>query len=100
MELGRFIEGRLIKGAAHQPRLVAVAEEIALAQVLDPDQSLFRIVKVNLWRANVILLEELRDLDVMPVLFAIEGVLNEDERLLGRTAHALKLAIRAAFFDR
>src|SRR5437868_10760571 len=44
--------------------------------------------------------QKLRDLDVMPVLFPLEAVLNQDDRLIGRTTDPVKFPIRAALFDR
>ena len=46
------------------------------------------------------LFQELRDGDVMPVLLAVTIVLNQNQRLLGRAANAVKLPVRSAFLDR
>jgi hypothetical protein len=42
----------------------------------------------------------LRDLDVMPVFFALQIVFNQDQRLMRRTMDSIKLPVRASFFDR
>jgi hypothetical protein len=44
--------------------------------------------------------EELRDVDVMAVLFALEIVLNENQRLIRARSDAIKTPVRAAFLDR
>ena len=59
MKLCHFIERGFVKGAPNEPGFVAVAEKIVLAQVLDPDQSFRRIVKINLRRANAVLGQKL-----------------------------------------
>src|SRR5438045_2888353 len=100
MQLQDFIERRFIECAAHQPRLVAIAEEVALTEVFDPDQSFIRIMIINSRRANAVLGEKLGDLDIVPVFFTLQIIFNENERLLGRTADPIKTSIRAAFFDR
>jgi hypothetical protein len=82
------------------PWLVAVVPEIGLAEILEPDQALGRIVEVNLRRAHAILREELGDLDVVAVLLAIEVVLYQDERVLGARADAVEPAAGAALLDR
>ena len=43
--------------------------------------------------------EKLRDLDVMPVFFALQIVFNEDQRLIRRTMDSIKFAVRASFFN-
>ncbi len=44
--------------------------------------------------------EKLRDLDVVPIFFALKAVFDQNDRLLRRTTYAIKFPIRAAFFDR
>ena len=44
--------------------------------------------------------KKLRDLDVVPIFFALEVVFDQDERLFRRTTHPIKFPVRAAFFDR
>ena len=48
---------------------------------------------------NPVLFQKLRDLDVMPVFFAIPIVLNQDQRLFGGAADPVELAVRSAFLD-
>src|SRR6266480_5831110 len=74
--------------------------EIGLAQVFDPDQAFRWIVKINFRRANFVRGQEFRDLDVMAVLFPLEIVLNQNDRLLRRTTDPIKLPVRSAFLDR
>ena len=100
MEPGDFIERRLVKRAPHRPAFVAMSEKILLAEVLDPNQTLLRIVKIDLRRANAVRFEKLRDLDVMPVLFALEIIFYQNERLVGRRAHTIKFSVRSAFLNR
>src|ERR1700738_4962331 len=100
MEPGDFIERRFVERAPDRPAFVAMTKKVFLAQVFDPDQTLSRIVKINLRRAKAVGFEKLRDLDVMPVLFALEIIFYQDERLVRRRADAIKLPVRSAFLDR
>ena len=45
-------------------------------------------------------LKKLCDLDVVTVLFPLEIVLHQDERLLRRAANAVKFPVRTALLDR
>ena len=78
MERGNLIERRFVKRAAHQPALPAIAEKVALAQVLNPDQTFCRVVKVNLWHSNSVCVEKFCDLDVVLIFFPLQIVLNEN----------------------
>src|SRR5437016_2706528 len=49
---------------------------------------------------NAVRLEKLRDLDVVPVLFALEIIFYQDERLFRGTTDAVKFPVRSALFDR
>ena len=100
MQFYDFIEGRLVEGPAHEPAFLAVTPKIVFSEIFDPDQAFRGIVKINSGRANAVLGQELCDLDVMPVLFALEAVLNENDRLLRRAADAIEFPVRAAFLDR
>src|SRR5262245_36443856 len=80
MELAHFVEGRIVKSAANEPRFIAIAEKVALAQILDPDQTFLSIMIINPRRVNAVRLQKLRDLDVMTVIFALEIIFNENER--------------------
>jgi len=99
MQPGDFIQRRFVKCAAHQPAFAAVTEKVALAQILDPDQSLVRIVIINLRRVNPVGIEKFCDRDVVPVFFALQIVFHEDERLRRRAIHSIKFSVRAAFLD-
>ena len=55
---------------------------------------------INLRCADAVLGKELRNLDVMPVLLALEVVFHQDQRLLRRAANPIKSPVRAAFLDR
>src|SRR2546421_1562566 len=100
MQLYDFIEGRLVEGPAHKPAFLAVTPKIVFSEIFDPDQALRGIVKINSGRANAVLGQELRDLDVMPVLFALEAVLNENDRLFRCAPDAVEFPIRTAFLER
>src|SRR5436190_5269894 len=100
MQFHDFIERRLVKGPAHQPAFLAKTPKIGLPEILDPDQTLFGVVKINPGRANLVLGEKLRDSDVVPVLFPLEAILHQDDRLLRRTADPVKFPIGAALLDR
>src|SRR6266404_2660113 len=99
MQPGHLIQRRFVKSAAYQPAFGAVTEEVALTQVLDPDQSLVRIVIINLRRVNPVGLEKFCDRDVVPIFFALQIVFHEDERLLRRAIHSIEFSVRAAFLD-
>ena len=83
MKLANFVERRFIKRAANEPRFVPITEQIALAEVLQPDQTFLDIVIINSGRMNPVRLQKLRDLDVMAVFFALEIVFYQNDRLLG-----------------
>src|SRR5437588_7012395 len=100
MQLHDFIEGRLVEGPAHEPAFLAVTPKIVFTEIFDPDQAFRGIMKINSGRANAVLGQELRDLNVVPVLFALEAVLNENDRLIRRAADTVKFPVRAAFLDR
>src|SRR6266446_5254875 len=78
-----LIERRFVEGAADKPPFVPVTVEIAFAQIFNPDEAFRWIVKINLRYANVVRIEKVRNLDVMPVFFALQIVFHQDERLLG-----------------
>ena len=94
-----LVERRAIQRAARFPRLLAVAPEIAIAEVLHPDQPLGFIVKIDLRHAHAELAEKARDVDVVPVLIALVPVLRENERIRA-DADAVEVAIRPAFLQR
>ena len=100
MQFDDLAERRFVEGAAHHPAFVAMTPEIGLAEVLNPDQAFGRIVEINFGRPNFMPGQELRDLDVMPVLLPLEVVLNQNDRLVGRTANAVEFPVRSPFFDR
>ena len=77
-----LIERRFVERATHEPALMAVTVDVALAQVFEPDQSFVRIVKINLWHANSVRTEKIRDGHVVPVLFSLQIVFDENQRLL------------------
>ena len=55
-------------------------------------------MEINLRRANPVLGQKLRDPDVIPVLFAFEAVLHQDDRLLGRTSEPGRTCGRIRLF--
>ena len=55
---------------------------------------------INARRADLVRLQELRDLYVVTVFLAIAVVLNQDQRLFGRAANPVKFSVGATFFDR
>ena len=57
-------------------------------------------MKINLRGANFVRRQKLRDLDVMPVLFPLQIVLNQNDRLLRRTTDPVKFSVGAALLDR
>src|SRR5450432_2212637 len=61
VQLRDFLERRLVKGAPRRPAPVAIAPEIALAEILDPDEAFRRVVEENFRRAHTVCREELRD---------------------------------------
>src|SRR4051812_47618630 len=79
---------------------MSVAEQVFLAQILDPDQPFVGIMKINFRCANTVSVEELRDSYVMTVLFSLEVVLNQDQLLFGCVVDPVKFPARAALFDR
>ena len=46
--------------------------EILLTQVLDPDEAFRFIVKINFRDPDSVDVEKFRDLDVMPIFFALQ----------------------------
>ena len=78
VKLHNLVERRFVERAADKPALVSITIKVALTQIFDPDQAFRRVVKINLWHADSLPVEKLRDLDVMPVLFALQIVFNED----------------------
>ena len=78
MERGNLIKRRFVKRAAHQPALRAIAEKIPLAQVLNPDQTFCRVVKINFRRSNSVCVEKFCDLDIMLIFFPLQIVLNQN----------------------
>src|SRR6266581_6839209 len=78
MERGNLIERRFVKRAAHQPALRAIAEKIALAQVLNPDQTFCRVVKINFRHSNSACVKKSGDLDVVLIFFPLQIVLNQN----------------------
>ena len=79
---------------------MAVTPKVGRAEIFDPDQAFRGVVKINLRSANFVRGQELGDLDVMPVLFPLEIVFNQNDRLIRRTADAIKFPVRTAFLDR
>src|SRR2546430_13721422 len=67
-----LIQSRFVKSPANEPTLVTIAVEILLPQIFDPDKSFHRIVKINFRYSNSVGVEKLRDVDVVPVFFAVE----------------------------
>src|SRR5689334_6699488 len=99
MKFADFVQGRFVKRATDHPRFISIIKEIVFTEVFQPDQSLVRVVVINPRRPDLMGLQELRDLHVMPVFFAIPVVLHQDQRLLSGAANAIKFAVRAAFLD-
>ena len=95
-----FLQRRLIVSTSHQPALVAIAPEVALAKVFDPDEAFRRVVKVDLGRAHSMGGEELRDLDVALVLGLLTRIFDEHDGLLARELDAVKFPVGPAFLDR
>src|SRR5205807_6764553 len=67
---------------------------------LQPDQTFVSVVIINSRSMNAVCLEKLRDLDVMPVLFPLEVVLYQNERLLRRATDPVEFPVGAAFLNR
>src|SRR5437762_6001301 len=99
MQSRDLIESRFVKGAAIEPALVPIAVEIALPQILDPDKAFSRIVKINFRVPNSMGVEKLRDLDVVPVFFALQIVFHQDQLLVRGAIDSIKFSVRASFFD-
>src|SRR5437899_5066379 len=60
-------------------------------------------MKINLRHANAVLPEKLRDLDVMPVFFALQIIFHQDQSGSCRIRTAMdpiKFPVRTSFFDR
>src|SRR5436190_9137958 len=100
MECRDLIERRFVKRTADQPAFMTITVEIAFAQIFDPDETFRWIVKINLRHPNVVGIEEVRDLDIMPVFFARQIVFHQDERLVRRAMNPIKFAIRSAPVNR
>src|SRR5438094_10553017 len=100
MELRDLIQSRSIKCAAHQPGILAETEKIALAQVLDPNQSFFDVMKVDFRHGNSILRQKFSDAHVMAVFGTLETVFHQNERLLRRATNAVEPAIGPPLLDR
>ena len=100
MKCRDLIERRFVERAADKPTFVAITVEIALAQIFDPDETFRRIMKINPRYANVVRIEKVGDLDVMPVFFALQIVFHQDERLIWRAMDAIKPPIRSALVNR
>ena len=71
MQLQDFVERRFIQSAPHHPRFVAIAVQVALAHVLNPNEAFRGIVEINLWNADRVLIKKLGDLDVVTILFPL-----------------------------
>src|SRR5437868_7305139 len=99
MQLHYLVEGRFVKCAPHDPSLVAIAEQIALAEIFNPNQAFRRIMKINLRRSNFVRLQKLRDFDVVAILFPLEVIFDQDKCLFSGTSDSIELSIRAAFFN-
>src|SRR2546423_11991734 len=100
MKLPYFVQRRIVKCAPNEPGFVTVAEKIPLAQVFDPDQAFVGVMVVNARRADIVFLQKLRDLDVMTVLFPLEIIFYQDQRLVGGTTDTIKSSVRSSLFDR
>ena len=100
MEPRDFVQGRSIKRAAHQPGILAETEQIALAQVLDPNQTFFGVMKINLRYGNSMFRQKFSDAHVVPVFDALEVVFHQNERFPWRTTDAVKSAIGTPLLDR
>jgi len=57
-------------------------------------------MKINFWHPNSMGIEKLRDLDVMPVFFALKIVFHENESLLRRALDSIKFPVRSTLIDR
>jgi hypothetical protein len=99
MQSRDLIESRFVKGPANQPALVPIAVEIALPQILDPDKAFRWIMKIDFRNPNSMGVEKLRDLDVVPVFFALQIVFNQDQLLVRGAIDSIKFSVRASFFD-
>src|SRR6476469_10064930 len=99
MQRRDLIESRFVKSPANEPALVPIAVEIALPQILDPDKAFRRIVKINFRNPKSMGVEKLRDLDVVPVFFALQIVFNQDQLLVRGAVDSIKFSVRASFFD-
>src|SRR5207244_6426034 len=97
MERGTLIERRFVKRAAHQPALPAIAEKVALAQVLNPDQTFCRVVKINFRHSNSACMKKSGDLDVVLIFFPLQIVLNQNYRLIRRATDSIKFSVRSSF---
>src|SRR5436190_22484530 len=95
-----LIERRFVKRTTDEPAFVTITVEIAFAQIFDPDKTFRWIVKINLRHPNVVGIEEVRDLDIMPIFFARQIVFHQDERLVRRAMNPIKFAIRSAPVNR
>ena len=71
MQFCRLRQGGLIKRSALGPAFRAMTPEIVRPQILHPNQILLRIMSVDFRRANPVLRQKPRDLDVVPILRAL-----------------------------
>src|SRR4029077_13297046 len=99
MKLQNFVDRRFVERAANGPALDAIAVEIALAQIFDPDEAFRRIVKINFRGPNAVGVEEFRDLDVVPIFFALQIVFNKNQSLVRIAMDSIKFAVRASLFN-
>src|SRR5438067_998264 len=99
VELRDLVERRFIKGASHQPSFTAVAVNVPFPQIFQPDQSFFGVVMINLRSPNAVFSQKIRDRDIMPVLLALEIILNQNELLLRRAMHSIEFAIGAPLLN-
>src|SRR5205085_1016541 len=82
VQLRDFIKRGLVKGTADHPFVIAKTEEVSFAQVLNPDQAFFWVMKVNSRSSNSAARKEFSDSDIMPVFLALEIIFDQNERLV------------------
>ena len=70
-----------------------MSEQIVFAEVLQPDQTFVRIMIINSRGANFVRFQELRDLDVVTILFALEIVFHQNQRLLRRATNPIEFSV-------
>ena len=87
MKFDNFIERGFVKRTADKPTLSPIIVKVPLTQILDPDEAFRCVVKINFRRPDSTGRQKFCDLDVMPIFFALQIVLNQDQRLVWRATY-------------